>query len=170
MIGPWPFAAPDGGAGESDLDVARGLEADLLDVDPRGVRVGVAFEAADEELVTEGAGEAREQRDVKRLRAIDLEGVDVLGVVAVKKLPPLGRGQPVVALADGELVVEQTIGEVRLDSADRLAAEIGPSGIVDWTGLVAMGTTSIAESVIEQSGRVPGSRGGELVLCRERRG
>src|SRR6202048_2838208 len=100
------FAAPDHRALESKFKVIRRAEADLLHVHPRSAgsdgidrigfgriqRVGdeiVAVETPYQELVTEGTRNARKQRHPKWLHAVDLESVNVLGVVGVSERPAL---------------------------------------------------------------------------------
>ena len=111
------LAAPDHGALEAELEVLGGPEADLLDVHPGIVGIGVAFEGADQKLIAEGAGENGEQRNVQRLSAVDAEGVDIFRVVGVGHPAAQSGAEPVVLLAEGDLVVEQAVGGVRLDEA-----------------------------------------------------
>src|SRR5690348_5588161 len=47
------LSAPDRQSVETELQIPRGLETDLLHVDPRVVRVRVTFQASDEEVVAE---------------------------------------------------------------------------------------------------------------------
>jgi len=75
------LAAPDDGALEAELEVHCGPEADLLNMHPGIVGIGVAFERTHQKLVTEWASENGEQRNEQRLSSVDAEGVDVLRVV-----------------------------------------------------------------------------------------
>ena len=111
------LAAPDHGALEAELQVRGGPEADLLNVYPGIVGIGVAFQRSNQKLIAEGAGEQGEQRNLQRFDAVDAEGVDIFGVVGVGHAAAHSRAQPVVLLAEGNLVVEQTVGGVRLDKA-----------------------------------------------------
>jgi hypothetical protein len=77
------LAAPDHGALEAELEVRGGPEADLLDVHPGVVGIGVAFQRSNQKLIAEGAGEIGEQRNVQRFSAVDAEGVDILSVIGV---------------------------------------------------------------------------------------
>src|SRR5437868_2496964 len=108
------LATPDYRARKPELNVRRGLEVDLLGVHPRVVRIRVAFQTAHEKLIPERPRQAREQRDVQRLGPVDLERVDVLSVVAVEEAAALCRSEPVVALAEGYLVIQDAIREICL--------------------------------------------------------
>ena len=83
------FAAPDCRALKAKLQIGRGPETDLFEVDPwiagrdhvclTGTRIerignqGMPVKSADEELITEGAGDVRKTRDTERFHAIDAE-------------------------------------------------------------------------------------------------
>ena len=112
------FASPDCGAVKAYFDVGCRLEADLLQVIPGVVRIRVPLQAADEKLIAKRPGQTGQQGHIERLGAVDLEGVDVLGIVAVEEASALSGGEPVVALAEGELVVEEAIGDIGLDDAE----------------------------------------------------
>ena len=111
------FAAPDDGALEAEFQILRGPEADLLHMDPGVDGIDVAPERTDQKLIAEGAGEAGEPRNVQRLDAVDVEGIDVLGVVGVGKGATLSRPQPLVLLAERNYVVENLGGDVGLHQA-----------------------------------------------------
>ena len=59
----------------------------------------MALQAAYKKVITEGSRQAGKQRDIKRLSAVNLEGVYVLGVVAVEERTANRRSKPVIALA-----------------------------------------------------------------------
>ena len=65
----------------------------------------MALQTADEKVVPEWSRQTRKQWDIKRLSAVNLESVDVLGVVAVDDAAAQRRRQPVVAVAKGKLMV-----------------------------------------------------------------
>jgi hypothetical protein len=46
---------------------------------------------------------------VKRLYAVDLEGVDVLCIVAPRKAASLARTEPVVDLSESDFVIEDVV-------------------------------------------------------------
>ena len=52
-----PLSSPNDGALEPEFEVGSGPKADLLDMDPGVVGIGVALKWAHQELITEGAGE-----------------------------------------------------------------------------------------------------------------
>ncbi len=87
-----PLAAPDHGAFEAELKIHGGLaEGDLLYMHPGVVGVGVSLEAANEEIVTEGASDSRQPGDTKRFHAIDPKRINVLrvGLLQLRKPPAL---------------------------------------------------------------------------------
>jgi hypothetical protein len=55
---------------------------------------------------------------MERLDAVDLEGVDVLCIIAIGKAASLSRSHPVIALAERELVIEEPVGEIGLEDAE----------------------------------------------------
>ena len=113
-----PLAAPDHGALKADLDIHGWLERDLLHVYPGFVGVGMTLEATDEKVVAEWPGNSRQAGNAKGFDAIDAEGIDVLGVVAPREGAALGRPQPCVGFAKGNLVAPEVIGEISLDDAE----------------------------------------------------
>src|SRR6266567_5555499 len=117
------LASPDNRALKAKLEIISGAKADLFHVHPGSSRVDgidrigicgigrvgyeiVTMQAAYQKLVTEGARNARKQRDAKRLHPINLKSVDVLGVVEVCKRCALSRPEPLVLLAERDLVIQ----------------------------------------------------------------
>ncbi len=100
------FAAPDDGALEAEFQVLCGAEADLLHMDPGVDGIDVAAKRTDQKLIAKRAGEAGEPRNVQRLDAVDVEGIDVLGVVGVGKGATLCRPKPLVLFAERNYVIE----------------------------------------------------------------
>ena len=112
-----PFASPYGEAIESELEIAGRFEADLLHVDPRIVWIRVSLQAAHEEVVAEWAGNAGKTGNIQRLNAIDLEIVNILGVIAPQHGCALVGTQPVVALAERNFMVEDVVAEIGFEDA-----------------------------------------------------
>src|SRR5580698_10020799 len=78
---------------------------------PGIVGKGMPLQAAHEKVIAEGACEPRKQWNAQRLDAVDLKIVDVFGVVAPQHRCALVWTQPVIALAEGDLVPQQMIRE-----------------------------------------------------------
>src|SRR5947209_4790703 len=95
------LSAPDGGTLESELEVFCRTEADLFNVDPgiagsnhvalTGTGIvgigneGMAVQTAHQEFVAKRAGDIRQTGNAQRFHAVDMEGVDILRVIGVRK-------------------------------------------------------------------------------------
>ena len=123
-----PLATPDDSSFKSKLDVGGRLEIDLLHVHPGIVRIGMPLQTADKKIVAERARQTRKQRDIKRLRAVNLKGIDVLGVVAVHEGATNRGSKPVVALAERYFVVQDTVRQVRFHNTECVGGRDRPRG------------------------------------------
>src|ERR1700733_9661354 len=94
------LAAPDHCALESELEVLCGLKAQLLCVHPGSVRIRMSLQATHIEVVAEGPGQPRKQRDAKRFNPVDLKCIDIFGVGAPRHAPALCGAEPVVVLSE----------------------------------------------------------------------
>ena len=126
------LSSPDDGTLEAKLKVFGGPEADLLDVNPRIVGIGVAFERSNQKLIAEGAGEQGEQRNVQRFDSVDAEGIDIFRIIGVGHAAAQSGAEPVVLLAEGYFVVEEAGGGVCLDKAPIGGCADGALGMVAW--------------------------------------
>ena len=126
------LSSPDYGTFKTELQVASGLEADLLDVDPgvAGIdhigligggcsgfivevwHIGMPPERPYHNIVAEISDEPGEERDVDRLDTVDTERIDVFRVVGVGHSATQSRPQPVVLFSEGDFMVEKVRGNV----------------------------------------------------------
>jgi len=128
VTGSWPWPPKTTVRWNPKLEVLRGLEGEHLGVDPVVVGRGVAFEAAVEEVVADGAEQAREVLDAEGFDAVDAEGVDVLGVVGPGHGAAHGGAEPRVGLAAGDFVAEDVVGEGGFDDAEGILRDDGAGG------------------------------------------
>ena len=117
----------------------------------------MAFERPNQKLIAKRAGEIGEQRNIQRFSSVDAEGVDIFGVVGISHAAAEAGAQPVVLLAEGDLVVEQAVGGVSLDKAP----------IVDC-GNRALGDCGL--DIRAARGWIVGDRKGAYILIRQRLG
>lgn len=162
------LAAPDDAALEGELEVGGGAEGEHLRVHPGIVGDGVAFEGANEEVVAGRTQDAGDERDVERLDAVDAEGVDVLGVVAIGHGSAVARPKPGVGFAKGDFVVAKQDGGVGLlqgEGVDGLGVAVG-DGVLDEGGAYGAVRDEVGTGELVGDGvRVGRARGGVLVLA-----
>ena len=138
--------AEDNGALETELKVDCWAEREGFGVDVGVIRVGVALEAAVEEVVADGTEEAGDEWNMKRLDAVDAERVDVLGVVGPCQGAAVGWSEPCVVFTARELV---SLAGGRRGSLRRCERDSGRRYGPRWDGgLVVVETCGGADLVI----------------------
>ena len=111
------LAAPDHRPLKPEFKIVGRLEAEAFGVGIVGVWGSVAFETADQEFVTHGSQNLRDEGNIKRFDSIDAEVINVFGIVAIAHASADARTPPVIALAEGNFVPgEQDSGVCFLDA------------------------------------------------------
>src|SRR5579872_2570739 len=131
-----PLPSPDRGALKSKFKIVRRPETDLFQMFPwvswidhvgkarvAAIRicwvrhVSMASELSDQKLITKCTGDPGEQRNIQRLDAIDVERINILGIIGISHTTAEPRSKPIVLLSEGKLVVEYMDGEMNFDEA-----------------------------------------------------
>jgi hypothetical protein len=113
-----PFTSKDDDPRKSKLQVRRRLEVDLLRVHPGRIRIAVSLQVAEQPLIPEWPKQFRQQRDIKRLDAIDAQCINRLCVGAPCHRAAFARAPPVLAFADGNFVIQHVQREIRVDQPE----------------------------------------------------
>jgi len=135
--------------------------------------VGVPSQRSDQKIVAEGSGEAGKQRNVQRLDAVDVEGVDVFGVVGVGHGATLGGSHPLVLFAERDLVADPMHGSVGFQQPSlcrfgNRSQRNGRLAVRQTRGRVEEEDLIDVRERGGQRGRIPGSRGRTLKLTKGR--